>query len=92
MGASGRPFFFYSNRSSVAAGRPARPDGELAKKFPATVIFHVTNSGFGMDGMGTLIDPPLSADSRRESGRPSGPGKNSSTPYRLTARNAGGIL
>jgi secreted trypsin-like serine protease len=29
---------------------------ELAKKFPATVIFHVKNSGNGMDGMGTLID------------------------------------
>ena len=29
---------------------------ELAKKFPATVIFHIQNSDFGMDGMGTLID------------------------------------
>lgn len=29
---------------------------ELAKKFPATVIFHIKDSGNGMDGMGTLID------------------------------------
>lgn len=29
---------------------------ELAKQFPATVIFHVQNSDFGMDGVGTLID------------------------------------
>ena len=29
---------------------------ELAKKFPATVIFRIQNSDFGMDGMGTLID------------------------------------
>ncbi len=29
---------------------------ELARHFPATVIFHVTNSDFGMDGVGTLVD------------------------------------
>ena len=29
---------------------------ELAKNFPATVVFHIKNSDFGMDGMGTLID------------------------------------
>lgn len=29
---------------------------ELAKKFPATVVFHFKDSVNGMDGMGTLID------------------------------------
>jgi hypothetical protein len=29
---------------------------DLAKKFPATVIFHIQNSDFEMGGMGTLID------------------------------------
>jgi trypsin len=29
---------------------------ELARQFPATVVFHQKDSGFGMDGIGTLID------------------------------------
>ena len=29
---------------------------DLAKKFPATAVFHIQNSDFEMDGMGTLID------------------------------------
>jgi hypothetical protein len=29
----------------------------LAKKFPATVAFHQANSGYALDGMGTLIHP-----------------------------------
>ncbi|HLA70504.1 MAG TPA: trypsin-like serine protease [Steroidobacteraceae bacterium] len=30
---------------------------DLAKKFPATVVFHIAKSDFAMDGMGTLIAP-----------------------------------